>query len=118
VRARAEPAVPPGALVEVAQHRQQLVGGGRDLRRQLGDALAELLEIRASSPWDLVTFLVHQFAHGHLTPPLIPLTYLQGPFWIPNIVWRNSFSGIGGVEVWRGGLGVACLLPALSAAGA
>jgi len=24
----------------------------------------------------------------------------------------------GGVEVWRGGLGVACLLPALSAAGA
>jgi hypothetical protein len=44
------------------------------VRRQLGDLLAELLEIRASSRRDLVTFLVHRFAHVHLTPPLIPLT--------------------------------------------
>jgi hypothetical protein len=33
--------------------------------------------------------------------------------------WKSPpLHGARGVEVWRGGLGVACLLPALSAAGA
>jgi hypothetical protein len=67
VSARAEPAAPPGALVELVQHRQQLVGGGRDLRRQLGDALAELLELHAPTPRrEIVIRLVHRFVDGHL----------------------------------------------------
>src|SRR6202040_4098270 len=72
--ARVEPAAPAAALIEVAQHRQQLVSRRRDLRRQLGDALAELLELATSTPrYKTLTCLLHRFANGHLHSSCEPL---------------------------------------------
>ena len=41
MRTGGEAVVPPGALVELAQQHEQLVGGGMEPRRQRGDLLAE-----------------------------------------------------------------------------
>jgi hypothetical protein len=80
VSAGVEADVPPAARVELTQHHQQLVGGGRQLRRQLGDALAERLEWvegrrrrwtdhlqfrTTTARRDNVSSLVHGFAKGH-----------------------------------------------------
>jgi hypothetical protein len=37
--------VPPLALVELAQHHQEPIGGGVDVGGQFGDAVAETVEL-------------------------------------------------------------------------